>query len=264
MNDPILVFVPWMKVNEKHMEHFIEWYALNRNKHNLKRLRIYQQALHKAQARALFVAREQGCSHILFTEDDQWGYPIDGLDVLLEEDKDVIGFQTYYKDFPWHSMCCRKKSDDASLISLTKKSNPDLLLPFERGNGAEVQKTDLLTWAFTLVKIDVFDRMEEAGYNPFLQWGPHPTDSFFCEYCDILGIDRWVHFGATIAHGDLDPKDRDYARRIYDDKHPNVSKVLMKDDYGNPYGELEYISERNELEKHFVKWGNNECSVYDA
>ena len=162
MPDPILVVVPWIKVNENHMEHFIEWYAANKSRHNLKRLHTYYKATHQAQARALHMARQLNCSHILFTEDDQWGYPIDGLDVLLEADKDVIGFQTYFKDHPYNSMCCRKTNRDDSLIAMTDGNKPKVLLPFERKGGPVIQTTDLLTWAFTLVKVSVFDHMTEA------------------------------------------------------------------------------------------------------
>lgn len=255
MKPRIAISIPWIKVNQNHMEHFTEWYALNFGKYDFRRLRTFYRATHQAQARALHVAREEGCSHILFTEDDQWGYPQNGLDVLLEADKDVIGYQTYFKEFPWNPMNCRKKRPEDSLLPLMDDGQPKPLLPFERGRGPEVQKTDLITWAFTLVKIDVFDRMTEAGLNPFLQWGPHPTDSFFCEYCDRLGIDRYVHFGTTIAHGDLAPSDREYARQLHDDKHPTATTVTLRDDHGNPFGTVEHVPQMEDLKQHFAGGG---------
>jgi hypothetical protein len=229
---PIVAFVPFMKPHKKHMEHFIEWYALNKEKHNLKRYRTFWQALHRAQQSALQIAKDCNASHILFTEDDHWGYPENGLEVLLEADKDVIGFPSYFKHYPWNLMAMKKSEPDKTLL---KREN--ILTP---ATGAGIQRVDLITWAFTLVKMDVFDRMEEVGLRPFAQWGDTPTDSYFCQYCADLGIPVYAHMDYVIPHGDLPPGARHKARALHDQQHPEVVHTVLADDMGCEYGVLDH------------------------
>jgi len=271
--DPIVVCVPWVKPNPRHMEHFIEWYAINMARHNLKRVRIFWRALHQAQARARELAKQFGASHILFTEDDQWGYPVDGLETLLEADRDVIGFRTYFKKYPYLSMAFRQKDPSLSLIGRVPNFNQlelpegigmgkqDDLPDFWRVEGASsddpIEEVDLLSWAFTLVKMSVFDRMEEAGYDPFVQWGPNPTDSFFCEYCKRLDIKRYVHFGATIGHGDIGPDEIPHYRRLHESinaaQYTRAMKLVLEDDHGQTYGQAEYLPEAAKAIKEYAE-----------
>lgn len=242
---PILVCVPFMKVHEKHLEHFIEWYAYNKSRHNLRRCRIFYRALHQTQGYAVSMAREMGCSHVLFTEDDQWGYPIDGLDVLLEADLDVVGFKSYFKRYPFLSMAMRRRFPDEPL-HLTDRTQRLCQVEGIVPGAAPIQKVDLLSWAFTLVKMSVFDRMKNAGINPFDRWGVSPTDSFFCQYCEDLDIDRYVHFGFTIGHGDVSPEQihhhRHLAEAIYLDKKMMQPRLItLEDDHGLSYGQTEWI-----------------------
>jgi len=254
----IVVVLPWLKAQKKHMTHFIEWYAENKHKHDLLLERPMWKALHQAQSTGLKVARSinervdrgmlqesKRVTHLLFTEDDQWGYPIDGLEVLLEADKDVIGFKTYFKEYPYNSMAFRKT--DKSLSLLSGHAN---LQQMEFGTG--IHKVDLLSWAFTLVKMSVFDRMESAGLDPFRQWGPNPTDSFFCQYCDDLGIDRFVDFGYTIGHGDVGPNEIWARRRTEEAQRMSNGKglgevITVEDDYGNVFGNIDHQTEAGKV-----------------
>lgn len=201
----IVVCVPWIKPHAKFLPHFIEFYAANKAKHDLRLHWQMYRALHKVQASAVELARKRGASHILFTEDDQWGFPVDGLDVLLEAGKDVIGLPTSFKQHPYLPMCMRKRDPSVSLIAGERN-----LSPFNRGDGDEVQVADLVTWAFTLVRTSVFDRIK----NPFEVWGDSPTDSYFCQYCDEAGIERYIHFGGWIEHGDIPRAHHSFYRRL--------------------------------------------------
>lgn len=274
---PIIVSRPFLTPYPPHMEGFQEWYARNCQKHNLKVLTQYYRALHHAQQAAVHYAAKVGATHILFTECDHWQYPDNGLDVLLEADKDVIGFQTYKRGYPHQNLCMRKENPDISMILPAKEliAKEAKLEPVGWSQGEDlIQKVDLITWAFTLVKVDVFKRMAEAwgnllvsqedlaalidgdaatkyrlseyteeplGLQPFRQWGPRPTDSFFCQYCADLGIDVHVHFGWTMAHGDVEPKDITMARRIQDGRNLEQNLDMLEtmpigDDWGNAYG----------------------------
>jgi glycosyltransferase involved in cell wall biosynthesis len=287
---PIVCCIPRLNPEPKHLESWQEFYSENKLKHNLVPLISYNKALHHAQRLAVEHAKKIGASHILFTESDHWRYPMDGLDVLLEADKEVIGFRTYNRKYPYNNMCYRKKNPDVSLIwpEEEMKAKGGILESLEwHGKSNKTMKVDLLTWGFTLVKMSVFNKMEEAwgnvlvsqedlihlisnhakpediekvhkrlakytkkplGLQPFRQWGPHPTDSFFCQYCEDLGIDRWVHFGGVIAHGQMHPNDIPKAIQLERLKNQPLQRMAtLEDDYGNYRGpsttqEQEFVS----------------------
>jgi 2-polyprenyl-3-methyl-5-hydroxy-6-metoxy-1,4-benzoquinol methylase len=302
---PIVVSRPFLTPQPEHMENFQEWYARNRVKHNLVTVTQYYRGLHYAQKVAVRHATKIGASHILFTECDHHQYPDDGLEVLLEADKDVIGFHTYKRGFPHNSLNMRKDHPEVSMI-LPRQEMKDknaYLIPFDYVEGEDlVQKTDLISWAFTLVKMSVFEKMQEAwgnllvsqqdlkaliqgdqqtqdrlreyiktplGLDPFRQWGPCPTDSFFCQYCEDLGIDRYVHFGWTIAHGDVDPGEIVVHKRLEESRRMQLRQgeltmEPLQDDWGNAYGpDIEYVPQRKvvSLEQAIAGGGNGKVSL---
>lgn len=234
-----IAFVPFIKPHEKHMEHFTEWYAIQKVNHargegpDVIRYRTFYKALHRAQQSALDIAKNtEGVTHMLFTEDDHWGYPSNGLKVLLEADRDVIGCPSYFKHHPWNLMAMQKRDKSKTLL---RREN--ILTP-ARGSG--IQEVDLITWAFTLVKMSVFERMEEAGLRPFACWGDTPTDSYFCQYCADLGIPIHAYMDHIIPHGDLPPGARHKARNLHDKQHPEVVHTVLKNDYDQEYGILDH------------------------
>ena len=191
----IVLCDPILTPHKKHLNHLMEWYAYNKIRHDLCLWMEVGRPLQKVQANAVAKAIEHGASHVLFTEHDHWGYPLDGLDVLLEADKDVVGIQTYQRAYPFLPMCMKLVNPELGF--LTNEKNLKMFHPTEK-----LEKTDLITWAFTLVKTDVFVRLRDAGMNPWV-WDTHPTDSHFCECCKNLGIDRWVSSEAVIGHGEV-------------------------------------------------------------
>jgi len=212
MDRGIIVSVPLYDPHPNFMCDFIEWYAHNKDLHNLSLCRSQWEQrgpLHKKQQAVVKMAQERNASHILFTEDDHWRFPLDGLEVLLAEDKDVIGFQTFSRKYPFHALNMRRIDPDKSI---TYVDSPNMR-PFERveADQAMVQETDLISWAFTLVKTEVFDRLPR---DPFASWDEVPTDSHFCQACDEVGIDRFVHFGWHMPHGDVTPENRWMKQRV--------------------------------------------------
>ena len=203
----IVICVPWVKPIPQFMSEFPDWYADNKKAYDLKLHWKMWRPLHEVQAGAVKLAREIGASHIMFTEDDHWHFPIDGLEHLLAADKDVIGYPSYFKMFPFYSLVMRKKDPQKSLLADEKN-----LMPISQAAGPVVQEVDVITWAFTLVKAGVFERL--AG-DPFAFTGNPPTDSQFCELCDHAGIPRHVHFGAMIRHGDVEPEMIPHMRKMY-------------------------------------------------
>ena len=204
----IVVCDPITQLHPKHLPHLMQFYAQNWEKHNLVLHMEMNRPLHKVQMNAVETALEMGSSHVLFTEHDHWGYPVDGLEVLLEQDKDVIGLPTYMRKYPYLPMCMRKR--DASLSFITTKRN---LLSFYPPDV--LSETDLITWAFTLVKTEVFKRMKEAGREPFV-WDTVPTDSHFCQHCEEMGIPRYVCAAYFVNHGELPKEHVLFHRRMFD------------------------------------------------
>ena len=201
----IVLCDPIITPHRKHLQHIMGWYAANKDRHNLVLHLEVGKPLQRVQGDAVEVARGCGASHVLFTEHDQWAYPVDALDVLLEYDREVIGMQTYQRGYPYLSMHMRKIDPSISFISEERN-----LRSFQCLNP--IEETDLLTWGFTLVAVDVFDRMESAGLNPWI-WDMVPTDSHFCQCCEDLKIPRYVCSEATIAHGDIPDDMRLFMRR---------------------------------------------------
>lgn len=206
----IVLCVPQVRLHKNFIPHIMEFYAVNKARHGLRLNYALYRPLYEVQAEAVLAAQASKASHILFVEDDHWGFPADGLDELLDLDLDVVGFQTVRKSPPFRSLAMKKKDPSVSLLERIPN-----LLPHDKGDGPDVQETDVLTWAFTLVKTSVFDRLHEAGKFPFNQVGPVPGDSFFNQYCEDIGIKRHVHFGYTIAHGEHSPEDLDILREAY-------------------------------------------------
>jgi len=245
----IVVCLPVMGMpHKKHTPHFIEWYAENKAKHDLHLQWEMDRPLQKVQSNAVELAKEIGASHVLFTEHDHWGYPIDGLDVLLEADKDVIGFVTYMRKYPYLPMCMKKS--DPTISFVTDKRNLKSFYPTQA-----LEKTDLITWAFTLVKTDVFVRMEAEGRDPWV-WDSVPTDSHFCQHCEEMGIDRWMHAAFCVNHGDLPKEHVVFYRRMYDSLnaahgfYPKGSmppSEIVPQNEEDPHGVVPYVDQVAEL-----------------
>lgn len=196
----ILVGYPFLKPHTKGLPHLIQFYGICSKTHEMVLEMPMYRPLHKAQQTIVDAARHWKCSHILFIEDDQWGFPVDGLDILLGHDKDVVGLPTYKKKYPYLPMACRRKRDGESLLE-ANELDPII--------GEGLEKVDLITFGFTLVRTSVFDRIE----NPFaLPYADHPADSYFSQYCDDAGIEKWVDYRFIVGHGDLSPQEIPYRR----------------------------------------------------
>ena len=213
----IKLCVPVTQPHKFHTPQLMQWYKEQVGKDFEVSLHWeFGRPLQKVQSNAVELAREDGCSHVLFTEHDQWGYPHNGLDVLLDVDKDVVGFPTYQRAYPYLPMCMMKIDPEISFLK--REKNLRSFQPFEL-----MVPTDLITWAFTLVKMSVFDRMDEADMFPWV-WDATPTDSHFCQCCEDLGIERWIHSGAWINHGELAREQIPFYKRMYDAMYAHQGK----------------------------------------
>ena len=252
----IALCIPWVKVDpaKKFLPQMMEWYAENKARHDLRlNMKMYR-PLYQVQDDTVRKAIKVGASHVLFTEDDHWNFPPNGLQVLLDAVVDVVGFQTFRKEYPYSSMSMRQNDISISLIGTREQLRERglVLRPHERDGGDLMQATDLITWAFTLVRTSVFERMYDAGRDPFAQQGPVPTDSFFCQYCRDLGVPKHVHFGAQIAHGEHHPDELEERRKIEgavmlgrDKKRTRAPEVRVEDPAAAAAAAREQFRENN-------------------
>jgi len=219
----IVVCVPFFDPHPLFLPHFIEFYAANKAKHKLQLAWSSRRPLHNAQHDAVRLALDHSdFTHVLFVEDDHWGFPVDGIERLLEDDLDVVGFHTFSRKPPFHSLCMRRRDkslpiDQACVLNMT---------PFERISVDEplIQETDLLSWGMTLVRTSVFRQIDG---DPFECWGKVPTDSVFCELCERAGIKRHVDFSFHLPHGDVTQERRVPLLRVHE-----YEKALGLQGYG--------------------------------
>ena len=230
----IVVCVPWVKAHKKFLAQFPDWYAYEKPRHDLILNWQSFRPLYEVQAESVMLAQERQASHVLFVEDDQWGFPAGGIEELIEQDKDAIGFNTYRKRWPYKSLAMNKINKSLTLLG----RHPNLR-PHEQEDGPEVQPTDMITWAFTIVKMPTFERLYEADKFPFNCQGPNPTDSYFNQYCEDINIPRLVHFGHVIGHGDVLPEDRDILRKAGNEIQKRKRKQVSANEPADIYVEEE-------------------------
>jgi hypothetical protein len=198
----VLVGYPFLKPHKQGLPHLIQFYGECAKSHAMFLEMPMWRPLHKAQNTIVEAARHWRCEYILFVEDDQWGFPVDGLDLLLSYGKDVVGLPTYKKEYPFLPINGRRVTSGDSLL---EKNGLNSFF------GTGVETVDLISFGFTLVRTDVFDRIK----NPFeLPYADNPADSYFSQYCDDAGIEKWVDFSFIINHGDLSAKEVPYRRQM--------------------------------------------------
>lgn len=194
----ILVAVAQFSPHPKFWPQFCEWYARNREQWGLSLdVPATREPLHKVQHKSIDKALRYNYQHILFVEDDHWAFPENALEKLVGSGKEVIGLHTFMRNRPAYGIALRRKNRYRLTDYRCK------LTPVEPGQHDDpVQKVDLIGWGFTLVQTQVFPRLKS---NPFLYWGTKATDAQFCQACEDVGVERWVHLGGTIGHGDVGP-----------------------------------------------------------
>lgn len=212
----ITICVPLFDPHEHFLIDFCEFYARNKERHQLRLglgSLMGRQPMHRVQAAAVKTAQENGSSHILFTEDDHWRFPLDGLDVLLSAGRDAVGFATVGRKFPYSSLALERTDKSLSIVQTERKN----MQPLERIDDEQpvVMKADVVSWAMHLVRTELFEKFEK---DPFRKWGEVPTDSLFAHECEKIGVYRHVHFGCVLPHGDVLPEERLQLRQLHNYK----------------------------------------------
>jgi len=182
----------------------------------------YRKPVHMAEEYLVSVAQFNKCTHILFMDDDIYDITKSDLDKLLDADRDVIGGVMHASKFP-HAMCVfrrykpeRKVIDmpvDNSIYRLYEVpctctscnmalSHWDIKHCSNCGASQDllIQQADLIPFAFTLMKMSVFDKIKKPWFHCTTKY---PTDSWFADRLIEAGMTEYAHMGVRLNHAGI-------------------------------------------------------------
>ncbi len=135
------------------------------------------------------LAAEPKVTHLLWIDDDM-EFPEHALYNLLAYDVPIVGGLCHSRHFPYHPLLGKKHHDDRG-YGFCYHYPPNSLF-----------EVDVTGGAFLLVKREVFEKMNEAGY--YGKWwserNERSEDFSFCELAKSLGYKIYVDTGLEIGH----------------------------------------------------------------
>lgn len=190
---------------------------------------VHRKPVHMAELELVKIAKWNKCTHILLMDDDIYDVTVEDLKKLVEADKPVVGGVMYASGFPY-SMCVFRRYDttkkvidmptDNSMFRLYEvpctcnkcgfgMSHWDAIYCPMCGheNNNILQKADLIPFPFTLIKMDVFDKLKRPWFHCT---DGYPTDSWFCDRCHEAGIPVYAHMGVRLNHRGITDVTRPY------------------------------------------------------
>jgi hypothetical protein len=222
----ILIAIPLLSVSYEFFCSFLKfWTELNLNRdprYEVGYHFAYRRPVHMAEEELVKVAQHNKCTHILFMDDDIYDVTKADLDKLLEADKDVIGGVMHASKFP-HAQCVfRRYEPDKKVIDMPVDTSMYRLyeipclctkcdfqlshwdLKYCPNCGAEqdnlIQQADLIPFAFTLMKLSVFDKIKEPWFHCT---NKYPTDSWFADRLIEAGMTEYAHMGIRLNHAGI-------------------------------------------------------------
>lgn len=157
----------------------------------------YRRPVHMAENELAEFAVNSGCTHILLMDDDIYDVTADDLFKLLDANKDVVGGIMFTSQFPY-AMCAFRRYDlKTRVIEQPILDTPARLYEVPPDQQVGVQPCDLIPFGFTLIKTDVFKRIEKPWFECNNQ---APTDSFFMDAVMDAGIKPHAHFDVWLNH----------------------------------------------------------------
>lgn len=179
----------------------------------------YRKPVHMAEEYLVKTAQANQCTHILFMDDDIYDVNMDMLNKLFYADKDVIGGIMHASKFP-HAMCAFRRYDptkkvtdmpvDTTMYRLyeipancpscnTGQSHWDVKFCPSCGSkiNIEIQRADLIPFAFTLMKLSVFDKIKKPWFHCTTTY---PTDSWFADRLLEVGLEEYAHMTVRLNH----------------------------------------------------------------
>lgn len=128
-------------------------------------------------------------THVLWIDDDM-EFPEHALEKLLAHDTPIVGGLCHSRHFPYHPILGKKHHDERG-YGFCYHYPPNSLF-----------EVDVTGGAFLLVKREVFEKMNEAGYKDkwWTERDGRSEDFSFCELARSLGYKVYVDTGLEIGH----------------------------------------------------------------
>lgn len=138
-------------------------------------------------------AIKNGCTHILFVDDDMT-FPQHTLDQLLSHEKEVVGVVAYSRALPLMPVV---EFFDQEQMSTTDRLLGNYNLP------SELFKVKMVGGGVVLIDLTVFDKIEKPWFNMTQhEFGMTKMgeDAWFCQQVRNAGIDIWCDPTLSIGH----------------------------------------------------------------
>jgi len=198
----ILIGVPVFDYKDKFVRNFMDFWTellTTPKAYRCGRTFVYRQQLDIAQNRLAKEAIKGDFSHVLLIEDDIYGYTKVHLDKLLMDNLDIVCGACYGSEFPYDLLASRKFDKSFRYATLVRPTGKNLYeIPEPKG----VQEVDLTHTGFSLIKTDVFKKLE---YPYFDMMHEYNSDGYFYEKCQDAGFKVHVDCDVVLNHRGVTP-----------------------------------------------------------
>lgn len=150
--------------------------------------------------------------YLLLLDDDHWGHTKEMVDTLVNANTYMATIKSYSRHYPYSCALMKKFNKGYAGIE----------------NGEGYQECDLTGFPMTLMKKDLFDKLDKPYFRPTKgdtrSWA---TDKNFCEKIIEKGIKPMGCFQHCLPHDDI-TEENVYERR-YDERsqHNNVALYTL-------------------------------------
>jgi hypothetical protein len=166
---------------------------------------MYRKPVHMAEEELAQYAIDSGCTHLLLMDDDIYDVTAEDLFKLVDADKDVIGGIMHTKGFPY-AMCAFRRYDVRTKVAAQSVLHgPARLYEVPEDQRHGVQPVDLIPFAFTLIKTEVFKMMRKPWFKCDNQ---APTDSWFADRILNKKLGYYAHFDVWLNHNGITKANR--------------------------------------------------------
>jgi hypothetical protein len=157
----------------------------------------YRRPVHMAEEELAQKAIDSGCTHLLLMDDDIYDVTSKDFVTLLQADKDVVGGIMHASGFPYAMCAFRRYDTNTAVADQPILKGPARLYEIPLDDRVGLQKVDLIPFAFTLIKTDVFKKLKKPWFTCNTQ---APTDSWFADSLLNAKLEYYAHFDVWLNH----------------------------------------------------------------
>ena len=160
-----------------------------------------------------------GHDYLLLLDDDHWGHTVEMLDTLVNANTYVATMKTYSRHYPYS-------------VAAWDKIPGNLIIPAEDGEG--YRECDLTGFPMTLIRRDLFDRLEYPYFRPVEAEGRDwNTDISFFEDLAKIGIRPVACFQHCLNHDKITQENVYEYRKAERFENNNIAWFNMLKDIEN-------------------------------